>query len=485
MLYQYDELRERNRVAWNRYFAPNLAATERARLIEEKRHPEGERTPFLPEELREIEQAFAERKGAANFVLPKNMDRIDFSNVQFGGDISFDKYLLSECSFQGATFYSRATFAGATFFCGLEDDILDATCRGATFRDSVRCNDVHFFNWANFQRATFEGGASFNGVVFFDRALFVGAIFFGGAASFGGAKFFDGAEFCRANFSYETDFAEAMFSSGIFSKLADFRLASFPGPAQFESVKFLCVAAFERANFSNGVSFLKTAFSSAAKFENANFSGATDFISATFEKSSSFVNAKLKSKTSFTGAIFKTKPPEFFGAELHEGTVWPGRKAWPIPKRKDEADDFVRAYERLKLEMDHLKKHEDELDFFALELQSRCVWVGTWTGLPIAIYGAFSDFGRSYLRPLVALFYLGLIGTLAFLPSDSLSPWQSLGMSIANTLNVFGFRKDFFDSHCIENLPATFKILAAVQTILGAILLFLFGLGIRNRFRMK
>jgi hypothetical protein len=198
-----------------------------------------------------------------------------------------------------------------------------------------------------------------------------------------------------------------------------------PGPVQFESVKFLCAAGFERANFSNGVSFLKSVFSSAAKFENASFSGATDFISATFERSSSFVNAKLKSKTSFTGATFKTKPPEFFGAELHEGTVWPGRKAWPIPKRKDEADDFIRAYERLMLEMDRLKKHEDELDFFALELQSRRVWLGTWAGLPIAIYGTFSDYGRSYLRPLVVLFYLALIGTLAFLPADSANPSAS------------------------------------------------------------
>jgi hypothetical protein len=29
------------------------------------------------------------------------------------------------------------------------------------------------------------------------------------------------------------------------------------------------------------------------------------------------------------------------------------------------------------------------------------------------------------------------------------------------------------------------KILAAVQTVLGTILLFLFGLGVRNKFRMK
>jgi hypothetical protein len=139
----------------------------------------------------------------------------------------------------------------------------------------------------------------------------------------------------------------------------------------------------------------------------------------------------------------------------------------------------------LKLEMDRLKKHEDELDFFALELQSRRVLLGPVRGLPIAIYGAFSDFGRSYLGPLVALFYLALIGTLAFLPSDSLSPWQSLGLSVANTLNVFGFRKDFFDAATIEGLPAALKTLAATQTILGTILLFLFGLGVRNKFRMK
>jgi hypothetical protein len=71
------------------------------------------------------------------------------------------------------------------------------------------------------------------------------------------------------------------------------------------------------------------------------------------------------------------------------------------------------------------------------------------------------------------------IGTLVLLLSGALAPWQSLGMSVANTLNILGFRKDFFDA------PALLKILAAVQTVLGAILLFLFGLGIRNKFRMK
>ncbi|PNE09739.1 MAG: hypothetical protein CR217_18410 [Beijerinckiaceae bacterium] len=102
-----------------------------------------------------------------------------------------------------------------------------------------------------------------------------------------------------------------------------------------------------------------------------------------------------------------------------------------------------------------------------------------------ALYGLLSDYGRSYARPLYALIAVAAFGTLVLLLSSALAPWQSLGLSLANTFNVFGFRKDFFDAATIECLPTLLKILAAVQTILGTILLFLLGLGIRNRFRMK
>jgi len=37
----------------------------------------------------------------------------------------------------------------------------------------------------------------------------------------------------------------------------------------------------------------------------------------------------------------------------------------------------------------------------------------------------------------------------------------------------------------IARLPTWLDVLSAVQTILGTILLFLFGLGVRNKFRMK
>jgi hypothetical protein len=259
--------------------------------------------------------------------------------------------------------------------------------------------------------------------------------------------------------------------------------ATFFSFAEFVGATFSHTAEFERAAFCGGALFERAMFAETASFRSAAFFNEARFNGAAFEREIEFVNADMQDKSWFEQAVFKTVPPEFFSAKLHEGTVWPCREAWPIPNEPEEAKKFICAYERLKLEMDRLKKHEDELDFFALELQSRRVELGTWKGLPIVIYGRFSDYGRSYLRPLVALIVVAAIGAVAFWYFDARTLGEALGLSSANTLNVFGFRRDF--SLSIETPFAWLKILAAAQTILGAILLFLFGLGIRNKFRMK
>lgn len=62
--------------------------------------------------------------------------------------------------------------------------------------------------------------------------------------------------------------------------------------------------------------------------------------------------------TTFENAIFAHEPPHFFGAKLHESTVFRGIE-WPLPLKKNQsAGPFVDAYERLKLEMDKLKNTE-------------------------------------------------------------------------------------------------------------------------------
>src|SRR5580704_11268144 len=124
--------------------------------------------------------------------------------------------------------------------------------------------------------------------------------------------------------------------------------------------------------------FRRAIFSQIASFDDVVFSDLAQFDDAAFGSSISFVNAEMKGRTSFEGATFSSEPPSFFGAKLHEGTVW-RQVSWPPPpKDTTAAGQFADAYERLKLEMDRLKKHDDELDFFALELQSRRVLHGDW-----------------------------------------------------------------------------------------------------------
>jgi hypothetical protein len=203
----------------------------------------------------------------------------------------------------------------------------------------------------------------------------------------------------------------------------------------------------------------------------------------------------MKGPTSFNRATFSTAPPQFFGAKLHEGTEWRD-VTWPAPPRDpDQAEAFVEAYERLKLEMDRLKKHEDELDFFSREMRCRRVSQGAWRGLPLATYGALCDYGSSYIRPLSILLVTILVGAVPFwahFGGFTLRPFayagharEAFGLSFANTFSVLGIRKDLMAANILENLPGWLKIVATGQTVVGTVLLFLFGLGARNRFRMK
>ena len=211
-------------------------------------------------------------------------------------------------------------------------------------------------------------------------------------------------------------------------------------------------------------------------FDDAKFLGETHFEKAIFDKSTSnlersisFVNVTITGETSFEGAKFLTKPPRFFNAKLRQGTVWPPCKDWPIPKKGDDPKEFVRAYERLKLEMDGLKKHEDELNFFALELRSRRVVLGPFFGFPITLYGFFSGYGRSWLRPLLALVGAAAFGAAIFRHFGGLTLGEASGLSLANIFNIFGFRRDFIETSVVCRLSNGLKALAAFQTVVGAI----------------
>jgi hypothetical protein len=324
----------------------------------------------------------------------------------------------------------------------------------------------------------------------FDSPFSVEGFFFPVGCDFSSASFsrianFKGANFSDATFKGVSFSGTTVFDGAIFSTTTTFKGANFSGRANFEHTTFSFDADFGGATFSDLADFSGATFSDVADFTRATFSDLADFTGATFQSTLLFVNAKMNGPTLFQAATFSS-PPRFFGAELHEGTVWRQVK-WPDPPSNTAtADAFVDAYERLKLEMDRLKKHEDELFFFAHEMKSRRVQSGVLRGMPIVLYGVLCNYGRSYVRPLVGLLVTIAIGAMLYLTHFGISKYpRAVGLSLANTFGVLGFRKDFIDPSVIEALSRALKVVSAVQSVVGIGLLFLFGLALRNRFRMR
>ena len=195
---------------------------------------------------------------------------------------------------------------------------------------------------------------------------------------------------------------------------------------------------------------------------------------------------------------FRSTVPRFFGATLHEGTTWHG-VVWPSPPlvrdavvNKALAQQQVYAYERLKQEMEKLKKHEDEQFFFRKELRARrelVTWRSTYWWLNF-LYEKLSNYGYGVVRPLVAFAALFLVG-FALLAIDpfgfagkKLTAWDAAFTSFANMFGTLPL-KTLANYTTDKTFAYSAEIFAIFQTIAGVVLLFLFFLALRNRFRLR
>ena len=339
------------------------------------------------------------------------------------------------------------------------------------FNDFIEFSDVEFEKFVDFRGYIFPTFSVFNRTTFLDDFLLEGVIFTAGAY------------FSKSKFNGHIKLNEVLFNSFII-----FDDCAFLKNAEFSRATFQAHCSFIRATFESGAIFDLANFYKCVDFEGTTFARKASFDQATFSNQTRFVNAKFDGPASFTSVKFISMVPEFFGATLHEGTLW-NEISWPpVPVLPDAANKSIAAYERLKLEMDRLKKHEDELNFFALEMQCRRVKAGYWAGLPIAFYGAVCDYGRDYAQPLWLLWLTAWIGTQAALLTYQEKLGGALGcigFSIASTFGALGLRKEFFDSTVLHEMPWPLVMISAGQTLAGIIFLFFFGLAVRNRFRMK
>jgi hypothetical protein len=427
-----------NRLAWNRFMAGQIS-TEQLNMLKELKKADGtprfsdlELTPYDENGLTELYTQFRNRGGTKlpdhEFSFGGNSLDHDFSCMIFPFDVDFS------CS----RFNGDANFINSVFLSGVN------------FTSAIIRYD------AKFSRVTFLGNVNFSS-----------------------SKFSGRAEFDESNISMHIDFTETKFmdtlkfNNALIKRDANFIEAEISSEALFLGASFLGITSFRSVNFSR-----------MADFSSAVFSGPTDFINASFSDIASFINAKFAHPVQFDKARFKKHPPEFHGASLHEGTRWHDVTWPPIPGSRADAIDHLDNYERLKQEMERLKKHEAEQFFFIRETQCREVRDGFPKNLVSRLFGWFSDYGTSVAKPLKALAATWAICGILFENLTTMPAAKAWLFSAASLFDLLGARRNFFEAE-MKEMRGFAAFVATVETAVGLVLLFLLGLALRNRFRMR
>lgn len=349
----------------------------------------------------------------------------------------------------------------------------DVNFESTEFPDLLSLKGMLFCAGTSFRNAEFQGNAFFVNAEFQGNCSFRGAEFQGNA-SFKDTEFQGDASFRDVEFQGNAFFIDAKFRSGAY-----FQYAGFQEDANFQDAEFQRNADFKGASKQEG------------RLKAREFAGEVSFAGAIFRKDSEFTNRKFLDKTYFNNARFLTEAPEFAGTTLHEGTTWHDVQ-WPqTPSDPEKARDMADAYSHLRRRSNEIQDHEAELDFFGRELRAKRAWKGGATGLLITLYEWSCGFGQSVHLPV-----FWLLGLWAGLPPvyhlvmqhagmAGIDPVQLYGFSAASLGGFFGVRKEFFAADFMKDLPDAALALSGFQSVLGAVFLFLLGLSLRNRFRIR
>lgn len=301
---------------------------------------------------------------------------------------------------------------------------------------------------------------------------------------------------------------EADFSNSGFNDNALFSGATFKGTAQLDRVTFNMDASFRdvtferdldmsHATFKKFTDFRAAAFSGKFTLTNAMCAGETDFGQATFADAIfrgvrfdhplvTFESARFIKVPDFRNSSFKT-PPILLGMVVDP----------PTADRPAEAPDADK-YRWLKLLAAGAKDHQGELKFFADELRAKRGHETTGAAIYLSrAYERVSDFGQSVWLPvrwLLLLFavscFLRLAACLPLSLSSLDAVFSHLAMSIADSFLLVGSEKWALRDKamslavCSRDFGLWQHVGALFQSALSVALVFLIGLGLRNRFKM-
>ena len=175
-------------------------------------------------------------EGTASLVKTRFAGAAKFNKAQFRSEAR-----LGEAEFQNTAGFEDVHFRGKTTF-RLAKLAGETTFERARFDHDARFSEAQFADAANFHTAQFAHGADFQAAAFAKPAEFPGSRFTGDV-NFGNAVFSDRADFASAKFKDNASFANASFLAAanfpqaIFRDRANFRNVRFMGPATFSAIQ--------------------------------------------------------------------------------------------------------------------------------------------------------------------------------------------------------------------------------------------------------
>jgi hypothetical protein len=432
------DLHEKNRDYWNAWASQNMTEEEKANVknitVARLLWDAPERSSVKDE----VEKLFKAR--LPNATLPDPSEIVDFRDVEFANIAVFNGFFFSAVAdFDRATFSAEADFSSAIF------------------------SAEAYFNSATFSAEADFASATFSAMAIFDITTFSAV-----------------ADFASATFS-----AEARFSGVTFSGRADFDSATFSAKAHFISATFSAEAYFDSATFSAEADFYSATFSVGAHFYSTAFSGPSKFVKTNFKATVSFNDAVFEAPCNLREAKFEKFHPDLEGTLLHSKTNVSAKSMyWPPAKISQSDEAALNSCAHLRQNMASQGLNEAAHFFFRREMNHKAHSSRFWERPFYAIY-RFSEYGYGVKQPSLAIVLLWLAGALSLVYWGGMQCAAALGLSFANIFRFFGFQRVYFESGTIKDLNMWLEIMTGSQTVIGYFLLFLLGLGLRNRFRLK
>lgn len=468
----------------------------------------------------------------ADLTLPDETVFVDFSEALFAPHCAFARTERDGADAPPMTFGADSRFVGAAFARG-------AHFTAVAFDNRVSFADVCFAQDANFDRARFADLISFSRAQFTDTVNFAGARF-GRRALFNGCRFgyayFTAACFDEMALMSHAQFGrEAQFAGAVFARHARFTGARFGERGDFAKARFLGNVRFDLGPPSDdpdaaaplkGLSFRGAEFWGDADFTDRTFGPDCDFTDARFYGLAIFHGARLHESTrlptaadAFAAAPDRVPPPPLPTDSRQARQAWQAIAAErtalaqarrsarrrPTPGATDiwtlRCIDFEKAYRRLKILMQAQGAGGEDHFFHTLELRNHIVRLDrenvSRTEVAFArLYGLASNYGHSLLRPLIGLgaSYLASLGAVWGL-SGSLRDGShaalyalrhalpGLGLS---ELAMLGPEQRWLDALATGFWPRLgLHLIAAGETGINLVLLFLLALAIRHKFRLR